>query len=44
MEENVIQIKSGMKINIDVSVKNKIHVEKTLFEILLHAAANISNI
>ena len=35
MEENVIQIKSGITINIDASVKNIIYMKKTIFGILL---------
>ena len=31
MEENVIQIKSGIMINVDVSVKNIIYVKKNCF-------------
>ena len=31
MEENVIQIKNGIMINVDVSVKNIIYVKKTIF-------------
>ena len=34
-EENVIQIKSGIMINVDVSVKNIIYVKKIKLEILL---------
>ena len=35
------QIKSGITINVDVSVKNIIHVKKTIFAILLHAVAKM---
>ena len=43
MEENVIQIKSGIMINVDVSVKN-IHVKKKIFGILVHVVAKMENI
>ena len=36
MKENVIQIKSGIMINVDVSEKNIIYVTKITFRILLH--------
>ena len=39
MEENVIQIKSGITINVDVSVKSIIYLQKIIFGILLHVAA-----
>ena len=38
IEENVIQIKSWIPINVDVSVKN------IMFRILLHVAAKMVNI
>ena len=41
MEENVIQIKSGIMINADASVKNIIHVKKIIFGILLHVVAKM---
>ena len=44
MEENVIQIKSGTMINVDVSVKNIIYVKKIVFRDLLHVVAKIVNI
>ena len=43
-EENVIQIKSGIIINVDVSIKNIIHVKKNIFGILLHVVAKTVNI
>ena len=43
-EENVIQIKSGIMINVDVSVKNIIYVKKIKLEILLHAVVKVVNI
>ena len=42
MEENVIQIKSGITINVHASVKN-IYVKKNIFGILLHVVAKILN-
>ena len=41
--ESVIQIKYGITINVDVSVKN-IYVKKIIFEILLHVAMRMVNI
>ena len=35
MEENVIQIKSGITINVNMSVKNIIYVRNIIFGILL---------
>ena len=44
MEENVIQIKSGITISVDVSVKNIIYVKKIVFGILLHVVLKMVNI
>ena len=44
MEGNVIQIKSGIAINVDVSVENIIYVKKNIFGILLHVVAKMVNI
>ena len=44
MLENVIQIKSGITINVNVSVKNITYVKKIIFEILLHVVAKMVNI
>ena len=44
MEENVIQIKSGIMINVDASVKNIIYVKKIISENLLHVVAKMENI
>ena len=44
MEQNVIQINSGITINVDVSVKNIIYVKKIMFGILLHVVVTIENI
>ena len=38
-EENVIQIKNGIKINVDANVKDKIYVKYVTFGILLHEVA-----
>ena len=43
MEENVIQIKSGMMINVDASVKNIIYMKKIAVRILLHVVAKMVN-
>ena len=44
MVENVIQIKSGIMINFDASVKNIIYVKKIIFRILLDVVAKMVNI
>ena len=44
MKENVIQIKSGITVNVDGSVKSIIYVKKNIFGILLHVAAKMENI
>ena len=44
MVECVIQIKSGIMINADVSVKNIIYVKKIIFAILIHVVAKMVNI
>ena len=44
MEENVIQIKSRITINVDVRVKNIIYVRKIIFGILLQVAAKMEHI
>ena len=44
MVESVIQTKSAIMINIDVSVKNIIYVKKIIFGILLHVAVKMANI
>ena len=43
MEEDVIQINGGIRINVSVSIKN-IYVEKIIFGILLHVVAKMVNI
>ena len=44
MEENIIQINGGIKMNIDVSVRNVIYVKKTMFGILLRVIGKMENI
>ena len=44
MKQNVIQINDGMKINVDVSVKNIIYVKKNMFGILVHVFMKMENI
>ena len=44
MIENVIQNKSGITINVDVSVKNIIYAKKIIFAILLHVVMKMVNI
>ena len=36
MEDIVIQINGGIMLNVDVSVKNVMYVEKIMFGILIH--------
>ena len=42
--KNAIQIKSGIAINIDVSVKNVMYVKKIILGILLLVIAKMENI
>ena len=44
MEENVIQIKGGITINVDASVKNIMQVKKHKFGILLHVGVKMKDI
>ena len=44
MVENVIQIKLGITINVNPSVKNIIYVKKIIFAVLLHAVTKMVNI
>ena len=44
MEEDVIQIKRGIMINVDMSVKNIIYMKQIIFGILLHVVAKMQNI
>ena len=43
-EENVIQINSGITINVDVNLKNIMYVKKIMFGILLHVIVKTENI
>ena len=43
MEENVIQINGRIMINIDMSIKNVMHVKKIMFGILLHVVMKMEN-
>ena len=44
MAENEIQIKSGIMVNVGVSVKNSIYVKKIIFRILQYVVARMANI
>ena len=44
MEENVIQIKSGIMINVDTNAKNIIHVKKIIFGMMLYVVVKMINI
>ena len=44
MEQNVIQINGGVKINDGGSVKSIIYVKKIMFGILLHVTVKMENI
>ena len=44
MEENVIQIIGGITINVDVGVKNVMHVKKIMFGIFLHIIVKMENV
>ena len=44
MEENVTQINGGIRINVDVSVKDVMYVKKIIFGILLHVVMKTENI
>ena len=44
IEENVIEIKSGIMINVDVSVKSIIYVKKIIFGILLHVVVKMETV
>ena len=41
MEENVIQTKSGISINVDANVKSIMYVNMVIFGILLHVVAKM---
>ena len=42
--KNVIQINSGIMINVDVSVKNIIYLKKIMFGVLQHVFLKMENI
>ena len=44
MEENVIQLNSGITINVDVSAKKSMYVKKIMFGILVNVLVKIKNI
>ena len=44
MEENVIQIKSGITINVELNVKSRIYEKKIMFGIVLHIVVKMDNI
>ena len=44
MEENLIQIYGGIRINVDVSVEDVMYVKNIMFRILLQIAVNMENI
>ena len=44
MGKNVIQINSGITINVDARIENIIYMKKIIFRILLHAVAKTENI
>ena len=44
MEQSVIQINCGVTINVDVSVKNIIYVQKYMFGTQVHAFVTMENI
>ena len=44
IEKNVIQINGEITVNIDVSIKNVMYVQKIIFSILLHVVVKMENI
>ena len=44
MEDNVIQINGGIRINVDVDVKTVMYMKKVIFGILLHVIVKMENI
>ena len=44
MKKNAIQIIRGIMVNVNVSVKNIIHVKKIIFGILIHVFVRMENI
>ena len=43
-EQNIIQINGEITINVDVSVKNVMHMKKILFGIFIRVVAKMENI
>ena len=43
MEENIIQVKSGKTMNVDVNMKTIIYVKNTIFGILIHVVVKIES-
>ena len=44
MGKNPIKINGGITINVDVSVKNVLHMKKNIFGIFLHVVVKMKNI
>ena len=44
IKESVIQIKSGITINVDASLKKIIYVKNIIFGMLLHVVVKMENI
>ena len=44
LKENVTRINAGKTINVNVSVKNVMYVEKIMFGILLHVVVKMENV
>ena len=43
VEENIIQVKSGKTMNVDVNMKTIIYVKNTIFGILIHVVVKIES-
>ena len=43
VEENIIQVKSGKTMNVDVNIKTIIYVKNTIFGILIHVVVKIES-
>ena len=44
VEENIIQVKSGKTMNVDVNIKTIIYVKNTIFGILIHVVVKIKSV
>ena len=44
VEENIIQVKSGKTMNVDVNIKTIIYVKNTIFGILIHVVVKIESV